>query len=275
MQAGGGRGCSVRTASTFTLIELLVVVAIIAILAALLLPALSAARSRGVRVSCLSNLRQLGVAVYAYASDSNGYVPPPGVEDLPSRLHYTSVPSGTDSIADLTGLCPDYAANGLFVCPGFARSPTFNTPSWRNYWMSWFGSDEAWHTAPDVSRNWLGYLYIKPSHITWEMRYARYMDIRTLRIDGEYPCGHDPRGDFTTSIILFSCFAYNPDYNITPYWTPMVDNLAHPWKAASHDPGRPQGVNYVMGDGHTDWAPVQDMRYQYNGWAIPDWWSTQ
>jgi prepilin-type N-terminal cleavage/methylation domain-containing protein/prepilin-type processing-associated H-X9-DG protein len=59
----------------FTLIELLVVIAIVAILAALLLPALASAREAGRKASCLSNLRQIGIAIHSYAADFEGKIP--------------------------------------------------------------------------------------------------------------------------------------------------------------------------------------------------------
>ena len=63
-----GSGAS-NSSSAFTLIELLVVIAIIAILAAILFPVFAQAREKARSISCLSNLKQIGLAVIAYTED--------------------------------------------------------------------------------------------------------------------------------------------------------------------------------------------------------------
>jgi prepilin-type N-terminal cleavage/methylation domain-containing protein len=66
-----------RERAAFTLVELLVVIVIIAVLVALLLPVTGMVRSRMDSTQCVSNLRQIGVAINAYINDHNGTLPGP------------------------------------------------------------------------------------------------------------------------------------------------------------------------------------------------------
>ena len=62
----------------FTLIELLIVISIIAILAAMLMPALSRARSAARKTVCMNQMKQLGTTVVLYCDDYDGYLPRQG-----------------------------------------------------------------------------------------------------------------------------------------------------------------------------------------------------
>lgn len=82
----------------FTLIELLVVIAIIGVLLAILMPVLASARDAATGVRCLSNQRQLMVAVSAHAVDNRGQIPYGPVE------RDGGVPSGLDDLYIINGM---------------------------------------------------------------------------------------------------------------------------------------------------------------------------
>ena len=75
----------------FTLIELLVVIAIIAVLISLLVPSIQGAMERGREIGCRNNLRNIGIAMLAYASDNHGSLPGSvgvGTGGLPSQKSF-------------------------------------------------------------------------------------------------------------------------------------------------------------------------------------------
>src|SRR4051812_34195644 len=79
-----------RTKQAFTLVELLVVIGIIALLISVLLPTLGKARESGRRVACLSNLRQIAMAVMMYEQQWKRL---PGPQ-IPAQFDYDSVNTG-------------------------------------------------------------------------------------------------------------------------------------------------------------------------------------
>ncbi|UCG56953.1 MAG: type II secretion system protein [Phycisphaerales bacterium] len=67
--------CGGRRRRAFTLVELLVVIGIVGVLMGVLIPALTSARASAGKMACLSNLRQIGVAIHTYANDHRGHIP--------------------------------------------------------------------------------------------------------------------------------------------------------------------------------------------------------
>ncbi|HWD94778.1 MAG TPA: prepilin-type N-terminal cleavage/methylation domain-containing protein [Verrucomicrobiae bacterium] len=129
------------TREAFSLIELLVVIAIIAILAALLLPALSRAKSSAKRAACLSNARQINLAVHLYADEHGD-----AVAFYTNTIYFDykeAISSYLGGKSNLVFVCAadDFVFTGPLASwfrhsPGTGRS--FCNQSWTHFSSYWF-----------------------------------------------------------------------------------------------------------------------------------------
>jgi prepilin-type N-terminal cleavage/methylation domain-containing protein len=165
---GGDRSTATK-AEGFTLIELLVVIAIIAILAGLLLPALARAKEEGRKARCLSNQRQIHIAVMMYADDNNDAIHAlPGVAggdpEIPNDGQWTANPAATVMLDQNTNLAYWGVAYAPYI-GGFGSRAVFRCPTAKQVDF-WYDDTSRPHYPPDF---WLNSTYGTQQYLT-----ARY-----------------------------------------------------------------------------------------------------
>jgi prepilin-type N-terminal cleavage/methylation domain-containing protein/prepilin-type processing-associated H-X9-DG protein len=155
----------VRITRAFTLIELLVVIAIIAILAAILFPVFAQAREKARQITCLSNLKEIGLGVMMYVQDyDETYPPADSFYDAPTFNDQHEWPDlvqpyikNGDLGKNGVGKFVNFGQGGLWHCPSYPDNESgeygINSSISNDANASWNTNPANWATCPMATVN--------------------------------------------------------------------------------------------------------------------------
>jgi len=216
----------------FTLIELLVVIAIIAILAAILFPVFARAKEAAKRTTCLSDMRQIGVALNLYMLDTDDRLP--DRRDLKRALKGAATwvwpPSDPRSGWALVILQPYGTPSSIWSCPSIVGSALGDVPQVRQ------------ETPVGITRAWMWrFDHMDADKVELDNLWGKTADQAVLDLQTKAdPLSGIPDGIADVELL------------VDPYFPKTVRSLPASQKGMAVHPG---GRNRLLLDGHAKWLP--------------------
>lgn len=258
-----------RSLRAFTLIELLVVIAIISLLAAILFPVFVRARENARRTSCMSNLKQTGLAFTAYTQDYDEKLPLTFMANggQPNLALYQL---GSDNFAYWTwvdALLPYVKSKQIYMCPSDADAGRYSTTG--NYGQISYGMNgylngtgnkylgpriSDYNYSPQTGQNLS--TFVEPTH--------KILVGEILHISGYAGPVLKPPTSSSSTDISYS-WPLQVEYDPTTVWYSKLMAYASQARGPRASGRHFGGTNILFVDGHVKW-----MRADTAGLAFPD-----